>query len=329
MLDSEQLVHGLAHPRGPWRRIDVHEQVDSTNVQAAADPTAWRIVVAAEQTGGLGRLGRAWASPPGTSVAMSMVVPVGERPDDLGWVPLATGLAVVRALVDLTGRPHAYGLKWPNDVLAAPWEPGEEPAEEPAEEPGGGLGAGLRGSGGGRGAGPGRPVPAAKVCGILCQLPRPGLVVVGIGVNVSAPPDSLPVATASAAVSAAGGAGGAADAGGAAAVRRLPPVSLAQCVPGEPPTREDVVLAVAARLAQALADLTAGGGAESLRSAYRRGCLTVGRDVEVHLPGGLTVPGHAESIDAQGRLVVRERSTGALRHFAAGDVFHIRAADRA
>ncbi len=304
MLDSEELVGALCRPGSPWLEVDVREQVDSTNTQAARDARPWRLVVAGEQTGGHGRQGRSWSSPPGTSVSMSMVVPTGDRPQDVGWVPLVTGLAVVRALGEVTGRPQAFGLKWPNDVLA----------DTPPSTPEHGASAGV--------------VARGKVCGILCQVPRPGIVIVGVGVNVSAPPGSLPVASAPAQARRAPGQPAAPTTSASAGrVPVLRPVSLRECVaPGtDPPTREAVITAIARHFAAAHADLLAGGAALArLRTDYAAACVTTGRDVEVHLPGDVCVVGRAESVDARGRLVVREAVTGAQKHYAAGDVFHIR-----
>lgn len=306
MLDSEELVGALCRPGSPWLEVDVREQVDSTNTQAARDARPWRLLAAGEQTGGHGRQGRSWSSPPGTSVSMSMVVPVGDRPQDVGWVPLATGLAVLRALGQVTARPEAFGLKWPNDVLA----------EAAAPDPAGGTGLAPR------------AVVRGKVCGILCQVPRPGVVIVGVGVNVSAEPGSLPVASAPAqARPAPGRPATPTTSASAGRVPVLRPVSLRECVASgaEVPTREAVIIAIARHYAAAHEDLAAGGAALArLRTDYAAACVTTGRDVEVHLPGDVCVVGHAESVDAQGRLVVRDAVTGTERHYAAGDVFHIR-----
>src|SRR5205814_3262539 len=54
------------------------------------------------------------------------------------------------------------------------------------------------------------------------------------------------------------------------------------------------------------------------RSAYREVCGTLGRDVEVHLPGLTVVTGRAEDVDEQGRLVVDGTA------YSAGDVVHLR-----
>ena len=70
------------------------------------------VVVAEEQTGGRGRLGRKWFSPRG-GLWFSVVLRRIETPVTL--VCLAAGLAVAEAVEELTGLKPC--LKWPNDVL--------------------------------------------------------------------------------------------------------------------------------------------------------------------------------------------------------------------
>lgn len=72
-------------------------------------------VIALEQTSGRGRAGRAWAQVPGRGLALSVVLRLGCDVRQAGAIPLAAGLAVVRAAHAL-GVPAAR-LKWPNDVL--------------------------------------------------------------------------------------------------------------------------------------------------------------------------------------------------------------------
>lgn len=72
-------------------------------------------VVAMVQTRGRGRDGRAWAQVPGRGLALSVVLRLGCDVRRAGAIPLAAGLAVVRATHAL-GVPGAR-LKWPNDVL--------------------------------------------------------------------------------------------------------------------------------------------------------------------------------------------------------------------
>lgn len=145
-------------PRWRWLAPERHASIGSTNTEALADPRPGRVVVADHQSAGLGRRGRTWSSPPGTGMAISVVIP-GVPAEVLGWVPLAAGLALVRALTDSRWPVHAL-LKWPNDVLVVD--------------------------------GP-RP---GKLCGVLTQVAAPGTVVVGAGVNVDHAEDQLPVPSA-------------------------------------------------------------------------------------------------------------------------------------
>jgi BirA family biotin operon repressor/biotin-[acetyl-CoA-carboxylase] ligase len=69
-------------------------------------------VVASAQTAGRGRLGRAWYSPPGAGLYVSVVL----RDVRLGGlVTLAAGIAVAEGIRVSTGLP--VEIKWPNDVV--------------------------------------------------------------------------------------------------------------------------------------------------------------------------------------------------------------------
>lgn len=145
-----------------WDPPEWHPSIDSTNLEAARDPRAGRVIVADHQSAGLGRRGRTWTAPPDTSVAISVVIRAPE-PHLMGWVPLLTGLAVARALGD---SPYAVPvtLKWPNDVLVRDQDRWH------------------------------------KVCGVLAQaIPDTAagpVVVVGAGINLDQTRDQLPVPTA-------------------------------------------------------------------------------------------------------------------------------------
>jgi BirA family transcriptional regulator, biotin operon repressor / biotin---[acetyl-CoA-carboxylase] ligase len=103
------------------RRVLVFDAVDSTNNVAAAlaaDPAnAGAAVLAAEQTAGRGQHGRAWHSPPGLGVWLSVLLfppPALRRPALLtAWA----AVAAADTARQLTG--HAAGIKWPNDVRLA------------------------------------------------------------------------------------------------------------------------------------------------------------------------------------------------------------------
>ena len=134
-----------------------YEVIDSTNSEARRLANAHadqRLVVTADrQSAGRGRHGRVWQSPPG-GAWMSIVWPVEKEPRFYAPISLVTAVAVRRALRDVAcPDPADLRIKWPNDVLLA----------------------------------------GRKVAGILCeQYPasasRPGVLIVGIGVNVSFDP---------------------------------------------------------------------------------------------------------------------------------------------
>ncbi|MBB4661120.1 biotin--[acetyl-CoA-carboxylase] ligase [Conexibacter arvalis] len=88
----------------------------STNARAqelaAAGAPHGTIVTAAEQTAGRGRQGRAWSTPAGTALAVSVVL---RDPPPL--VTLAAALAVADVAVALDADGRAPAIKWPNDVL--------------------------------------------------------------------------------------------------------------------------------------------------------------------------------------------------------------------
>lgn len=93
--------------------------VDSTNTYIRERRELWNdnftTVIAEEQTGGRGRLGRKWHSGPGKDLMFSTIY----CPDIEGrWLPVLTiysGLAVAKALKNITG--FGFDLKWPNDVF--------------------------------------------------------------------------------------------------------------------------------------------------------------------------------------------------------------------
>lgn len=102
-------------------RLEVVERTGSTNadlVRAATDdPAAWpapAAIATDHQTAGRGRLGRAWSAPPGASLAVSVLLEPGVPRERLGWLSLAAGAAMTRALRGLGVEAAA---KWPNDVL--------------------------------------------------------------------------------------------------------------------------------------------------------------------------------------------------------------------
>ena len=174
-------VTGTSPPAWTVRRI---AETGSTNADLLTDAgrgaPEGSVLVADSQTAGRGRLGRHWVTPPGSALAVSVLLrPPGAARNRLGWLPLLSGLAVLDAVGRLAPD-LALALKWPNDVLV----------EDPA--------------------GPGGP--GGKVSGVLVQAaPVAGspaeqgpAVVVGIGLNVATPADQLPAGAGATSLLAAG-----------------------------------------------------------------------------------------------------------------------------
>ena len=103
------------------RNLVCLESVDSTNNEAKrramgreSDGLA---VVALEQTGGRGRRGRSFLSPPGKGIYLSVLLRPRCSLEQVSALTAWTAVAVCDALEKLCGfRP---GIKWPNDVI---WE---------------------------------------------------------------------------------------------------------------------------------------------------------------------------------------------------------------
>jgi BirA family biotin operon repressor/biotin-[acetyl-CoA-carboxylase] ligase len=111
MLNEETLRAAL----GP-RPFQFHQSVGSTNDLAAewlrAGAPAGAVVIADEQRTGRGRHGRTWHTPPGTALALSVVL----RPDESR--AFLSSMIGALAVADLcSGLGLTPSIKWPNDVL--------------------------------------------------------------------------------------------------------------------------------------------------------------------------------------------------------------------
>jgi BirA family biotin operon repressor/biotin-[acetyl-CoA-carboxylase] ligase len=230
----------LGHP------LVVLEETGSTN------DVAWEwarrgageglLVLAERQTSGRGRGGKAWFSPGSVGVWASFLLRPTLPPRRLGLLPLVAGLAAAQA-AERVGAP--VGLKWPNDLVAA--------------------------DGSGR-----------KLGGALCES-RPELggrptVVLGVGVNVGAPPAGFP-----------------GDLERTAAALAT--------VAGRVVSREDYLVALTHCLADAYAGLER-GEEDSLVDAWRARAVLFGRAVSVR-GGGAAVHGVARDVGGDGALIVR------------------------
>ena len=101
----------LAVPESPSTNAELRER--------AHEAEAWphlSVLFTRNQTAGRGRLDRQWTAPPGTGLAVSVLLRELPAPALRGWISLAAGLATADAIS--TQLPHHdVGVKWPNDVL--------------------------------------------------------------------------------------------------------------------------------------------------------------------------------------------------------------------
>jgi BirA family biotin operon repressor/biotin-[acetyl-CoA-carboxylase] ligase len=117
-LDTGRIAGHLGAARGHFR-IEILDSAPSSNtlvLQRAAQGAPSGSVLAVEwQSGGRGRMGRAWHSGLGNALTFSLLWRFDLGLASLSGLSLAVGVAMVRALRAL-GVEDAR-LKWPNDVL--------------------------------------------------------------------------------------------------------------------------------------------------------------------------------------------------------------------
>jgi BirA family biotin operon repressor/biotin-[acetyl-CoA-carboxylase] ligase len=118
LLDRAAVERHLGASAGRFT-LDVRDTVDSTNsrlLERAAAGTPGGTVIAAEwQSGGRGRLGRAWHAGVGEALTFSLLWRSARGAGALSGLTLAVGVALARALA--AAGAESVALKWPNDVL--------------------------------------------------------------------------------------------------------------------------------------------------------------------------------------------------------------------
>jgi len=141
---------------GAFADLRYAETIGSTNDTvmqlAAAGAAEGAAVLADAQTAGRGRRGRAWSSPPGAGLYLSVLLRGEALTRAPGRSTLGAGVAAAQAIAIATGL--GVSLKWPNDlVIGDRWK---------------------------------------KLGGILCEAHGADALVVGVGINVTSaahPPD--------------------------------------------------------------------------------------------------------------------------------------------
>jgi BirA family biotin operon repressor/biotin-[acetyl-CoA-carboxylase] ligase len=109
----------LVSEQRPQNAIHYFAVIGSTMTEAARLASQGAphgtIVVADEQTAGIGRFGRQWHSEAETGIYCSVLLRLGIAPNAIPLVTLALGLATAEAIQRTTNL--ACDLRWPNDVL--------------------------------------------------------------------------------------------------------------------------------------------------------------------------------------------------------------------
>ena len=288
-----ELTSGL--PARIRHRVAAFDRVDSTNriarEIAMLPEFPADVVIADLQSAGRGRLGRGWYSERGNSLVSSFVVALLEDPlknpledpsgdaleDPSGegasgvLLPVASAVATAEAVESVlasplgsaaasaaasdavsTGGLPTIGIKWPNDLIAR----------------------------------------GAKLSGILIESVRPGVFVVGIGVNVG---------------------------------RMLFPVDIApravslSTIAGRDVSRMRLLSSLIQRMDERCADLATREGRRALLAAYRGRLIGVGNNVELkRTADSAVVHGRMEGIEDDGALVLRTEA--GRQTFHAGDI---------
>ncbi|MBK1721687.1 bifunctional biotin--[acetyl-CoA-carboxylase] ligase/biotin operon repressor BirA [Thiocystis violacea] len=120
LLRAERLLAGLSDAgRQRLAALELHPRIDSTNAflmrAALAGAPSGTACLAERQTAGRGRRGRAWISPFGANLYLSLLWRYPLAPAALGGLSLAAG-AVVAEVLSASGA-EGLSLKWPNDIL--------------------------------------------------------------------------------------------------------------------------------------------------------------------------------------------------------------------
>ena len=111
----------LSRLKTKWvgRKVCYFASIDSTNQYAKKageeNEPEGLLAVADEQTAGKGRSGRHWTTPPGTTIAMTLLLRPKIAPERISMVTLVMGMVVAKACRDLYGVDAK--IKWPNDVV--------------------------------------------------------------------------------------------------------------------------------------------------------------------------------------------------------------------
>jgi BirA family transcriptional regulator, biotin operon repressor / biotin---[acetyl-CoA-carboxylase] ligase len=100
----------------PVRWDDVTGSTNATALAMAMEGAPeWTLVAAGHQTAGRGRRGRSWVDREGGALMCSVVLRPSWSPDRVGLVSLAAGAGMAEAASEVSG--NDVRCKWPNDLM--------------------------------------------------------------------------------------------------------------------------------------------------------------------------------------------------------------------
>lgn len=117
---SEAEILSVLQTEWAGRRTVCYKETDSTNNRARdageKDGVHGMLFAAERQSAGKGRRGRAWDSPGGSSIYMSILLRPDIRPAKAPMLTLVMGLSAAEGIKETTGVDAK--IKWPNDIVA-------------------------------------------------------------------------------------------------------------------------------------------------------------------------------------------------------------------
>jgi BirA family transcriptional regulator, biotin operon repressor / biotin---[acetyl-CoA-carboxylase] ligase len=118
---TEHTVARAARTAGIDVPVVFTEVTGSTNADllslAERGAPAWSVAVTGHQEQGRGRLGRTWASTPGSSLLVSVLLRPSAPPPEVALVTLGAGVCMALSCSVACGVD--VGCKWPNDLVSA------------------------------------------------------------------------------------------------------------------------------------------------------------------------------------------------------------------
>lgn len=117
-IEEQELISRLS-PDSMWKSFHLYPVTDSTNIRAAhlaeAGAPHGTVLCADSQTGGRGRFGRRWESPPGVNLYVSLLLRPPILPREAPRLTPVTAVALAEAVEEVSGI--SADLKWPNDLF--------------------------------------------------------------------------------------------------------------------------------------------------------------------------------------------------------------------